>query len=152
MPLLSATRQLLELAICDKDFNGLLLKQKARFTSLTYSQAPTGECSAQIMVLISLYAPAGDDYGPQLPYAAFPPRPETLRADNQTLVEVATGRILAQRNGAQEADWQATIARFEQNTMLQADYLATLAEEEPVKLNDMIRRYIQQADAAGKFA
>ncbi len=100
-----------------------------------------------------MYAADGEGYGPELVGRGFAPYKVPLEADNNCLVEVATGAVLARRDGANQADWQATIDSFPQDTMLQGDYFEYLREHVDVRIGDLIRLHITQADAApSRFA
>jgi hypothetical protein len=141
------------LAISDRQQGDTLIRQRARFLALAHGQSADGTCTATISVLVSLYAADGDGYGELLTGPGLSPYAVTLTADNQTLVAVQTGQILAIRQGEQEAAWQANIEELsrEQATMLQGDFFEALRAQ-PINIGDMIRQHIQQADAMGRFA
>jgi hypothetical protein len=100
-----------------------------------------------------MYAAAGEGYGPALTAAGFSTRTVDLAAANDTLVDAATGEILAINTGQQPAEWTAIIAGFEQDTMLQGDFFEYLRDNGlPGTIRQLIEHHIQQADAMGRFA
>jgi hypothetical protein len=151
MPLLPFQHTPIELPVVDR-LPGI--KQLARFLRLTHSQASTGECEATITVLITMYAADGADFGPALSGPGFSTYTVDLVADNNCLVDAATGAVLARRKGATESDWQATIDSFEQPTMRQGDFFEYLRDNGlPGTIRQMIEQHITQSDAApSRFA
>lgn len=153
MAFLTGTHLLIELPVADRQQGDTRIRQRARFVGLAHGQSADGTCTATITVLVSLYAAEGDGYGEPLTGPGFSPYSATLAADNQTLVAVESGQILAIRQGEQEAAWQAKIEELsrERDTMLQGDFFEVLREQ-TIKIGDMIRQHIQQADAMGRFS
>ncbi len=155
MPLLPGARTPLELIVADRVVADTVIRQKARRTGFECQFWDTGECVARIVTTVTMYAAdatAPDGLGPALTAAGFAPREVVLHADNQTVVDAATGALLCTRRGEAEADWQAKVDGYAQPTMLQGDFFAFLCEHVPVKINDMVRLHMQQADAMGRFA
>ena len=153
MPLQAYPRTPITLPVADRRVADTLVRQQAMFLQLTHTQAEDGQCRATVTVRVDLYAAAGDGYGQRLMGNGFSSYTVQLVAANDTLVDAQTGAILAiQLPGQSGADWQAHLDSFSQATMLQGDFFEYLRENQPIKIGDMIRQYIQQADAAGKFA
>lgn len=147
MAFIQPPRQQIILPVADKIAG--ILKQQARFVSLFHHQNDQGECSAKIVVLVTLHQADGTPLAGE----QFPARIMELKAENDTLVAAATGQVLAIRQGENDAAWQARITELSQgvDTMLQGDYFEYLRENEPVRIGDLIRYHIQQADALGRF-
>jgi len=151
MPVATYIPGLIELAVSDRIQDDTIIKQKVRFVSLLHSQDQSGVCVALIRVLVFPFSAAAGDFGAPLtgPYArAY----ETeLVADNQTLVDAATGEIVAIRYLLTAEQWQDMLAS-ERQTMLQGDFFHYLRENADVRIGDMIRQHIAQANAMGRFA
>ncbi len=152
MPLLPGARTLIEIPVADRVFLDSVIRQKARFVSLVHHQYESGESLAHIAVEVRLYAADGDGFGPVLDGPGFAPYRVELAADNQTVVDAQTGAILAIRQGEAEADWQEKLTGYAQPVMLQGDFFEYLRENVDVRIGDMIRLHIAQADAMGRFA
>jgi len=156
MPLQPYPRTLIEVPVSDRVIADTRIKQKARFYSLLHTQEVNGVSRVIIKLLVSLYAAdsaAPDGYGDKLISAGFSAYECELSADNNTLVDPAqAGAILAIRGAATDAQWQATIERFAQDTMLQGDFFEYLREQQPILIGEMIRHHIAAADAMGRFA
>ncbi len=146
------TRTLIEVPVADRRIGDTLIKQKFRFTTLTHEQNLDGVCRVAINGVVTMYASEGGEYGPALTAAGFTARPVTMAADNQTLVDAATGAILAIQQDESAAEWAARINSFPQDTMLQGDFFEYLREHADVRIGDLIRQHIAQADALGRFA
>lgn len=150
MAQLPFSRTHIELPVADR-LPGI--KQKARFVRLSHGQADNGQCDATITVLVTMYAADGEGYGPALSGPGFSSYLVDLTADNNCLVDATTGAVLARRNGINSVDWQATIDSFAQPTMLQGDFFEYLREHVDVRIGDLIRLHITQADAVpSRFA
>lgn len=152
MPLLPGARALIEIAVASRTIVDTLIKQKAKFVSLLHQQTEAGESLVIVTVRVALFAADGDGFGPALEGPGFSAYEVQLRADNQTVVDAQTGAILAIRLGEPEADWQNKLASYEQPVMLQGDFFEYLRENQPIKIGEMIRQHITQADAMGRFA
>jgi len=156
MPLITPLLPVIESPVSDRVSGDTRFRQKALFLNMFHQQLPNGIASVQVVVRVSLYAAdatAPDGYGPRLTGSGLSSYESTLTADNTTLVDAATGEQLAQKPlGQTDVEWQAVIASFSQNTMLQGDFFLMLRESQPVQIGDMIRHHIQQADAMGRFA
>lgn len=137
--------------MADRVIGDTIIRQLVRFVGLRHSQGPDGQCAAYVDVLVTMYAALGAGRGPELNGAGFAPYAVSLVADNQTIVDAATGRILAIRQGENQADWLALAEGYPQDTMLQGDFFEQLREQ-PLRIGDMIRQHIAQADAMGRFA
>lgn len=151
MPLLTPPRDLIQMPVADRRLGDTVVRQLATFVQLRHVQELNGECSAVIALRISLFAAAGEGFGPALAGPGFSDYMAELRADNNCLVVAQTGKILAVRGNETEADWLERCNAFAGDTMLQGDFFRALREGQAVKIGEMIRQYIQNADAAGKF-
>lgn len=139
------------LPVCDVKFGDTFFKQKAHFQQLTHTESPAGVCEATITVAVLRYAADGtapDGFGDVLP--DLPARTFTLQAKNDTLVDLATGKVLASSTEPDQNpyDWDA---KFTSPTMLQGDYFALLRDTQAVNIGELIRQYIRQADELGRF-
>ena len=149
-----------ELAVADRVVGKTIVKQKVRFLRLEHDdQART----ATVHILVMPHAVAEDDsYGPALTTPPFTAYADTIVASNNRLVDMRDGTILAERyknadgSAGTDADWQETIDRItasEVPAMYQGDYFLYLRDNQPLVIGDVIRQYIQQADAApSRFA
>lgn len=146
-------RSIIEVPVSDRVLGDTRIKQKARFTTLTHEQGLDGVSRATIRLVVTMYAAAGDDFGPALTAAGFSTRTVDLTAANDTLVDAATGEILAINTGQQPAEWAAIVASFPQDTMLQGDFFEYLRDHGlPGTIRQLLEHHIQQADAMGRFA
>lgn len=155
MPLISPPHTHIELPVADRIVADTRIRQKCAFAMLRHTQNEAGECCAHIGVLVTLYAAddaAAEGFGRPLTGPGFSSYAAELVADNNTLVDAQTGAIQAIRQGENDASWRAKIDAFPQPTMLQGDFFEYLRENQPVRIGDMIRQHIQQADAMGRFA
>ena len=152
MPLLSPPRTFIEAEISDLVLLDTIIKRKVRFEAMHHHQDADGQCRATLFVRLYCYANAAGAYGPQLEGPLFRASRRELYADNNCLVDAATGAILAVRDGRSAAEWETLPASFEQPTMLQGDFFEYLRENQPILIGELIRHHIQQADAMGRFA
>lgn len=154
MPLFPYTPECIVVAISDFVRGELRLKRKARYINLHHPQAADGSSSVSIEVEVTHYATSGADYGEEVTDPTWLlARTYTLRADNLTLVDMTTGALLAMREpGQTDADWQAVVDSFPQNTMLQADHFVFVRDHVPLLLRPMIEGHICAADGMGRFA
>jgi hypothetical protein len=157
MPREAYTSDLIVIPVADRCVNDTRIKQKVRFLKLMHDQAEdTGECSAQIIVRVLLYAAdasAPDGYGPLLSGPGLSSYTRTLVANNDTLVDPATGSILAIRDlNATQEDWENTIDSFPQTTLFQGDFFHMMRRYSPIDIEEMIIDHIRNADAMGHFA
>lgn len=161
MPLLPGLRQVLEIPVSDHVNGSTVVKQKARFTKLTHVQQADGVCTVVVSTEVTMYGAdpdSADGYGPALQGSGFFSYPKHLSADNNTVVDVATGAILAirrERTAEQAAhtdeEWAAICASYPQPVMLQGDYFEYVRQNEPIKIADLILLHMQQADAMGRY-
>lgn len=152
MALLPGNRTTIVVDVADRQLHDTRIRQRARFVELRHAQTESGECRATIIVVVSMYAADGEQYGPRLTGAGFSDYMVELVAANDTLVDAVTGHILAIRTSQSAADWQAELDSHAQATMLQGDFFELLRENQPILIGDMIRQHIQQADDMGRFA
>ena len=150
MPLLTSPRTSIELPVADKIYGDTVIKQKAVFASLNHAQFATGESVATVSVQVRSYSLSGGTYGESLHDKGVPDRLVTLVADNKCVVDAETGAILTVRGTETNKEWQAIVDGFDQPVMLQGDFFELLREQ-PIKIGDLIRLHITQADAMGKF-
>lgn len=145
----------IELAVADLVRGKTQLKQKVRFLRLEHNDAAR---TATIHVLVLLFAVADDGgYGEALTGPSFSSYTDAIVASNSRLVDMRNGAILAERYAKKadgtrgtDADWQATIERVQASevpAMYQGDYFLYLRDNQPLIIGEVIRQYIQQADA-----
>ena len=155
MPLLPFTPSPIELRVSNKALpGGGRLGQRARFWQFGHTQSPDqlAQSTVLIKVIVTAHDLVGEELGDELSAQGFVPRIVELSADNTTLVEAATGAILADLRGLNLVERQAAIDGFAQDTLLQGDFFELLRDTAPVKIGDLLRQHLQQADALGRFA
>ncbi len=153
MPRLPFSRTIIDVPVCDRQFGDTLIKQRARFTTLTHEQNLDGTCRVAISVVVTMHATVAGEYGEPLAAPGFTARPYVLAADNSALVDVTPGAtfgaILARRGAMEtEQQWLDRTDTFAQPTMLQGDFFEYLRENQDVRIGDLIRQHITQSDAA----
>lgn len=152
MPLLPFYRTRIVVPVSDKVYDSTIIKQEAIFVRLQHNQDHiSGVSSAEIIVLLCAYSSIAGEKGMPLNSRGVPDRTVTLVANNDTLVDVATGALLAIFSNEEPTVRQTIIDGFPQNTMLQGDFFAWLRDNNPVRIGDMIHANIIQADTMNKF-
>jgi len=136
--------------VSDRVVGDTIIKQKATFVSLSHNQNTSGSY-ASIQVLVEMYANVAGDYGDKLSGPGIGTYYVTMNAENNTIVNAETGAILHVRNGESEAVWQALAELSPEPVMFQGDFFEMLREQ-PVKIADLIRAHIANADALGRFS
>jgi len=157
MPIQPYTPPPFELEVSDLVRGKTHLKQKVRFLRLEHDDANR---TATVHIQVVPYALAEDgSYGEAQTRPPFTSYFDAIVASNSRLVDMRNGAILAERSfgtPAADADWLAAIARIETSAvpaMYQGDYFLYLRDNQPLIIGDVIRQYIQQADAApSRFA
>jgi hypothetical protein len=126
----------------------------------------TEEADGRFSVLMKLdlipYAVAeeGDGWGACLAgVGPFQTRESSLRADDNTLVEVTDdptdpnfGRILAIKHLSTPEEWAAVENDFPGQIMYQGKFMSYVRDNLPQVLGQVQRYHIAQADAMGRFA
>jgi hypothetical protein len=136
--------------VSDRVAGDTIIKQKATFVSLSHTQNTSGSY-ASIQVLVEMYANAAGAYGDKLSGPGIGTYHVTMNAANDTIVNAETGTILHVRSGESEGAWQALAELSPQPVMFQGDFFEMLREQ-PVKIADLIRSHIANADALGRFS
>jgi hypothetical protein len=153
MPLIPHIPTPIEVSVSDRKVNDTTIKQKAVFQRLEHRIAYNDEARVAVTVLVELYAADGDSYGEKLVGPGFAGYTVELVADNQTIVDVTTGEILAINTGYKsKMAWEAEAQGYEQPVMFQGDFFELIRDNQPIVIGDLIRQHIAQADAMGKFA
>ena len=152
MPLVTPTLNPIKVALTDRVFNDTRFKQEAIFESLMHRQNEAGDSMAQINVTVKYYADNAGSFGTPLHDKGMPDKSVALMADNNTVVDAADGAILVIFAHESEEERTAIANAYEQPVMLQGTFFATLRDNAPIVIGDMIRLHIAQADAMGKFA
>jgi len=158
MPVNPGLRTLIEIPVSDRVYGDTTIKQKAIFNSLYHQQQADGQCSAVINVTVRSFAvrklvTTGESgtttysYGESLADKGVPDRQESLSADNNSLVDMATGGVLVTRKFETNLEWDNIISSFTQPTMLQGDFFELLRENAPIEIGALIRQHIALADA-----
>jgi hypothetical protein len=126
-------------------------KQKAHFIELRHRYQHGPYASIDVDVYRYSADPSKPDgYGDIIPN--IPPRRFTLEAKNDTLVEKKSGRILASAQDP-ELDAYSWDEKFPFPTMLQGNYFAWVRDNVEIKMGDLIRFHIVNADRTfNKFA
>jgi hypothetical protein len=157
MPIQPYTPLPFELEVADRVHGKTIVKQKVRFTKLEHDDAAR---TATVHIQVVPYAVAEDGgYGSALTTPPFLAYADTIVASNNRLVDMRDGTILAERQFATptaDTDWLAAIEAVQASqvpAMYQGDYFLYLRDNQPLVIGDVIRQYIQQADAApSRFA
>lgn len=155
MPLLRLPQDLIEVRLPNRLISGAFtIGEKARFLTLKHGQNHDGACIVECHVWVTMHAlTPEDDLGAELTGTGFQGRKVTLRADNQTAVEAATGRIVLQKPTDQSYDaWLLEVTAHATDLMLQAEHFIFLRDNAPLVIGDLIRNNILQAIAMGRFA
>jgi hypothetical protein len=150
MPLVPYTKSDIEIAVSDRIYSDTIIKQKAKFTALHHTQDENGSRVA-VTVLVTMYANDNGEYSQELTGQGFKPYYVTLIADNNCLVNVADGAILAIRSIETIMEWQAVATAYEQAVMWQGDFFEMVRETQSINIGALIRQHITAADAIGKF-
>lgn len=89
---------------------------------------------------VTLYAAAGEGFGPAFVGQGMSSYTSELVADNNAVVAAATGELLAIRT-PQRSDtaWEAVSQAFEQPVMLQGNFFGMLRETQDIRIVDLIR-------------
>jgi hypothetical protein len=141
------------LPVADRVLGTTVLKQLATFVSLHHDYDAHDQPQARIVVSVQMFGIGPDgSLGPALVGDGFSKREIVLMAANDTLVDAATGEILAIRTFAAGENWQAVLDRYEQPTMLQGNFFEYLRDNAAINIGGLIRQHIQNADALGRFA
>ena len=160
MPIQSYSPAPFELEVADLVRDQTTVKQKARFTRLEHDDAAR---TCIVHILVTPYALATDGgYGEALTRPPFAAYADTIVANNNRLVDMRDGSILAERRKkadgtpGTDADWQQAIEDAEASgvpAMYQGDYFCYLRDNVDLNIGSVIRRYIEQADATpSRFA
>lgn len=152
MPVLTPERNLISLRVADRVVGDTRICQLATLRAFHHTQAANGAGTVTVEVEVALFAAQGQELGPALTGGGFSTRIVRLGGDNLTLVDAATGDVLATRTNESEPDWQAILDSFAQPTMLQGDFFLYLRDNQTVAIGELIRTHIQRADALGRFA
>lgn len=157
MPIQSYSPPPFELEVSDLVRDKTTVKQKVRFLRLEHDDVAR-TATVHILVIPHCVA-AGGGYGEALTRPPFISYADSIVANNNRLVDARDGSILAERKfntPTADADWLADIARVEASlvpAMYQGDYFLYLRDNQPLVIGNVIRQYIQQADAApSRFA
>ena len=154
MALITHPRTLIEVPLTDRVFDDTTIKQDAIFIGLRHDQNhDTGVGIVSITVLVKSFASDNGAKGIYLGDKGMYDKRIDLVADNDTIVNAATGEILAIRTRMMTPnDWQSIIDALTVDYAYQGDFFIQLREAAPIVIGDMIRQHIAQADAMGKFA
>ena len=154
MALLPYPRPQIIVRVANRELGDTRIAQLATFCGFHHVQAPNSVGSVLIEVVVAMFSLAGTEPGEPLLGEGFSSRIVHLVGDNLTLVDAATGALLATRASSESDEaWQAIVDGFSQDTMLQGDFFLALRENGlPGTISEMIRQNIQQADGMGRFA
>ncbi len=171
MPYLEGARKLIEIEVSDRVYADTRFKQKAIFQSLNhYQNIDNGESSISVTVLVRCHAaiavpapvleeglePESDyvpkyEYGEVLTNKGIPDRYVQLIANNDTVVNMLDGTIIAIRQGETNEEWQTLLNSFEEQVMLQGDFFEYLRTNAPILIGQMVENHILNADLMGRF-
>lgn len=155
MPLITHTPSPIVVEVSDRKINDTVIKQKVVFQRLEHRIQTDGTSRVGVSILVELYAANGTAYGEKLTGNGFNSYYDELVADNNTIVDVQTGDILAINVIAfgykNQPDWIQQANDFKQDVMFQGDFFEVMRDSQPVQIGALIRHHITQADAMGKF-
>ena len=164
MNFLTSPRAFIDLRLADLVQADTRFGQVARFRRLVHEQDAAGVCSVQIETQILVYCLVGQELGERLPDTRFVTLSVNLKGNNHTLVEAATGKILAIRDvpenagspvtpgTADAAEWGELCRSYDQGAMLQGDWFETVRDTQPVPIGAWILVNMQQAARMGRFS
>lgn len=150
MPLLPFKSNRIEIALSDRVYNDTIIKQKATFTSLIHTQNEI-ESRAIITILVTMYANDNGEFGTLLSGPGFQPYQVNLVADNNCIVNAESGEIIAVRTTESTEIWLAKAELLEENAMFQGDFFEMLRDTQPIRIGELIKLHITQADSMNKF-
>lgn len=147
MALLTSPREHIEVEVSSRIIADTVVRQLVRYVKLTDEKTDSGECIVSILVKVFLHADHAGSLGERLSGPGFSPYEVYLYANNQTLVDAATGEILLIRSGETEAEWQqkVTAAAEQRDVMLQGDYF-DLLRQRAVEIEPLVVQNIRAAD------
>jgi hypothetical protein len=127
-----------------------------RFVSLLHEQNSNGECRALINIAVSMFSRKEDgSLGKRLAGPGFNEYQVELVADNMSLVDLTPenfgGILLIRQAFSTVAEWEKALSEVTVQAMYQGDFFELLREQFPIRIGDMIRLHITQADQMGRF-
>jgi hypothetical protein len=142
--------------VSDRRIGDTIIKQRAIYLGLSENANPNTP-GVVVNTEVRMYAAdatAPDGYGPELTGEGFYPRPVPLVGNNDYLIDLTTGQVLAERrrqpkNGLPphtEAEWQAEIRTFPQPCMLQGTQFAYARTYEQFNITDLVTRHMELAN------
>jgi hypothetical protein len=132
--------------------------QVARFFRLEHEQDPdTGICKALIKCRLLVFSLVNGALNEQLPRGRFVVLEPDLVGDNDTLVDAATGQILAIRYQTPATEdpamWGQVCHCFEnRDVMLQGDWFEEQRDGAAIPVGGWILANMQQAQRMGRFS
>ena len=116
--------------IPDLKINETVLKRKATFFTMTYNQKAE---SLALNWTVQFYADSSGTYGRYLggEGGSIPDKSKEIIADNSTFVDPATGAIV----------YSNAAGLYNIDYMGQYDWFNMIAENQPIKVHDMMREY-----------
>jgi hypothetical protein len=140
--------------VCDREVAGIRYKQKAECKGFSVHEDDELGCLVRMTIRLWLYAPdaeAPDGYGPRVEGEGFTYRPRELKADDDTLVDAATGEILAERAKCSTEQWAAVRDDPDRAVMGQGNFFQQVRDLVPFINRDLIAQHVHQANAMGRF-
>lgn len=155
MAYLDYTPQALTMRVSDRVTAGTKCGQQAEITGFHFLRDRlTKAAQVNVDLEITPFALLDDGtLGEELTGKIYRCYTDVMNAANDTLVEQATGAVLAIRQGRNDADWQALIDRLStsRDTMLQGDWFDMLCTSQAVEIAPLLLRFLADADAKGFF-
>jgi hypothetical protein len=148
MPLHSYQPETIIVRVADIEQGDTRYCQLARFTTLAHSQAASAEAAVVITVTVALHEMLADGTpGEPLNRRGITTYDVALQTDNDTLVDMATGGIIAARQPGETSDaWRARADSYEQDVMFQTTYFCFLRDNFPIQIGEMVRQHIRAAN------
>jgi hypothetical protein len=141
--------------VSDRVIGGVVVaKQRATYQSMSIEQnRSSGEMSIVMVVLVSLFAVSvTGEYGEAIPEGqGFHSYPVRLYANNLTAVTL-DGTIKHIRQQETQEQWAELLANDPDPLMLQGDFFEYVRDNQPLKIGDLIRQHIANADQMGRFS
>lgn len=169
MPLLQLPISAIELPVSDRVLEGTIVKQRVTFDRMNILAEAGVVHVVQLFLTVRLFAVTAENgYGPELTGKGFSAYPVVLIADNNTAVDPATGDLLyirlteatvlnflagtveempAVQPG--EDRWHSYLDEKPEPLELQGRHFWYLSENVDVRIHDLIKKNIRQADAMG---
>jgi hypothetical protein len=145
------SRTFTEIRVNDLTHQDTIITQMARWLNTYTAQDDSGQYSVNLLLRVTMHANADGEVGHPLPLA---PYHVTLTADNNTVMDLATGQFLVIRDRQDDAAaWALKCAPYKDHptACLQGDYFAHASKNDPVVMDQLARQHMQAAIPMGRY-